>query len=140
MTSTEIKSVSSFYTKNASNFSRTRVNPWPGTFEFVKSLPVNSVLLDIGCGNGRNMFLRQDLKTVGLEMSQELCNIVEEKGGNVLCGNMVNLPFENNSFDNIICIAVYHHLDNEIDRKKSLNEMYRVLKRNFKRFPYCYLM
>lgn len=130
MTSTELKSVSNFYTTNANNFSKTRVNPWPGTSNFINKLPTESTLLDIGCGNGRNMFLRNDIKTIGLEMSKDLCNIVKEKGGIVFHGNMIKLPFEDNSIDNIICIAVYHHLDNNEDRKKALNEMYRVLKPN----------
>jgi SAM-dependent methyltransferase len=36
--------------------------------------------------------------------------------------------FEDNIFDASLCVAAYHHLDNEIDRKKALDEMYRVLK------------
>ena len=140
MTSTELKSVSTFYTTNATNFSKTRVNPWPGTSNFVNKLPKDSLLLDIGCGNGRNMFLRDDIKTVGLEMSKDLCNIVKKKGGTVFHGNMTKLPFENNSIDNIICIAVYHHLDNNEDRKRALNEMYRVLKPNGKAFIQVWAM
>ena len=41
---------------------------------------------------------------------------------------MTSLDFDNNSVDSIICIATYHHLDNDIDRGLALDEMYRVLK------------
>ena len=122
------KSVSKFYQDNAKNFSRTRVFPWPATRKFLDSLPINYNVLDIGCGNGRNLFYRDDLDMVGLEISSELCQIVKNKGGNVTNGTMTELPFADNSFDAIICIAVYHHLDNNNDRKKALQEMYRVLK------------
>ena len=122
------ESVSIFYQDNAKNFSRTRVFPWPATRKFLDSLPLNYKVLDIGCGNGRNLFYRDDLDMVGLEISNELCQIVKQKGGNVTNGTMTELPFEDNSFDAIICIAVYHHLDNNRDRKKALQEMYRVLK------------
>ena len=122
------ESVSNFYQANAKNFSRTRVFPWPGTRKFLDSLPFNYKVLDLGCGNGRNLFYRDDLDMVGLEISSELCRIVKQKGGNVTNGTMTELPFEDNSFDAIICIAVYHHLDNNRDRKKALQEMYRVLK------------
>jgi ubiquinone/menaquinone biosynthesis C-methylase UbiE len=140
MTSIETKSVNTFYKKNASNFSKTRVNPWPSTIEFINSLPPNSKVLDIGCGNGRNLFYRSDIDIIGLEMSQELCDIVTKKGGHVIQGNMIDLPFENNTFDYIICIAVYHHLDNVKDRQQALNEMYRILKPEGKVFIQVWAM
>jgi len=134
------ESVNNFYQKNATNFSRTRVCPWPATRKFLDRLPSESTVLDIGCGNGRNMFYRGDINISGLEISDELCNIVRNKGGHVTNGNMTNLPFDNNSFDYIICIAVYHHLDNNDDRKKALNEMYRVLKPGGKIFIQVWAM
>ena len=53
---------------------------------------------------------------------------------------MTKLDIEDNSFDTIICIAVYHHLDNDKDRKLALNEMYRVLKPNGKLFIQVWAM
>jgi SAM-dependent methyltransferase len=122
------QTVSNFYKKNAENFSKTRNNPWPATKAFLDSIEENNSVLDIGCGNGRNLFYRSDIDITGLELSEELCEIVRSRGGKVICGNMINLPFEDNSFDFIICIAVYHHLDNDLDRTKALKEIYRVLK------------
>jgi len=122
------KTVSNFYKHNAENFSKTRNNPWPATKAFLDSIDSGDSVLDIGCGNGRNLFYRSDIEITGLELSEELCQIVKSRGGKVVCGNMINLPFEDNSFDFIICIAVYHHLDNNEDRTKALKEMYRVLK------------
>ena len=55
----------------------------------------------------------------------KICN---NKGFDVIQGNMTSLPFEDNTFDGLITVASYHHLDNDNDRKKTLDEMYRVLK------------
>ena len=87
------KTVSNFYKKNAENFSRTRNNPWPATKEFLDNININSSVLDIGCGNGRNLFYRKDINITGLELSEELCTIVRNRGGKVKCGNMIDLPF-----------------------------------------------
>ena len=130
----------SFYEDNAKNFSKTRVNPWPATKKFLDEIDVNSKILDIGCGNGRNMFYNSNLNIIGLEKSKELCQIVTNNGGKVINCDMVKLPFSNDSFDNILCVAVYHHLDNDRDRKEALNEMYRVLKPNGKLFMQVWAM
>ena len=132
--------VVNFYKENANNFSKTRVFPWPSTMKFLDNLPENSKVLDIGCGNGRNLFYRKDLEMVGVELSSELCKIVLDKGGVIHNSNMTELPFESNSFDAIICVAVYHHLDNDRDRKKAISEMYRVLKASGKAFIQVWAM
>jgi ubiquinone/menaquinone biosynthesis C-methylase UbiE len=41
---------------------------------------------------------------------------------------MTELPFENNSFDVILSVASFHHLNNERNRNKALQEMKRVLQ------------
>ena len=41
------------YEDIASHFSDTRHKPWPEVLNFVKSLPIGSILVDIGCGNGK---------------------------------------------------------------------------------------
>ncbi len=129
-----------FYDKNAFNFSKTRVNPWPSTIQFLNNIEKNSKVLDVGCGNGRNLFYRDDINVTGLEYSKELCKIVENKGGKVVNANMTDMPFDNNNFDYIICIASYHHLDNDKDREKAINEMFRVLKEKGKVFIQVWAM
>lgn len=41
------------YENIGSHFSKTRHKPWPNVLNFVQSLDVGSVLIDVGCGNGK---------------------------------------------------------------------------------------
>lgn len=41
------------YNEIASHFSDTRHKPWPNVLEFVLSFEIGSILLDVGCGNGK---------------------------------------------------------------------------------------
>lgn len=45
------------YENIADHFSDTRYKPWPKVSSFLSSLPAGSVILDVGCGNGKNMGL-----------------------------------------------------------------------------------
>lgn len=73
-------------------------------------IPPISKVLDIGCGNGKNMKCLQDLKMYGLEYSQALSDICINQGLNVIQGNALTIPFENESFGDVIMIAVIHHI------------------------------
>lgn len=120
-----------FYDAHATDFSKSRFRIWPHIKQFLDSLPPNSKVLDIGCGNGKNMTYRKDLQMFGLEYSQSLTDICIQRGLNVIQGNALTLPFENESFDAIIMIAVIHHID-PILHIKVLNEIQRVLIPNGK--------
>jgi len=122
--------ISEVYNKIANKFDKTRFSVWKCVRLFLDSLTKNSFNLEIGCGNGKNMLYRSDLNFIGIDISLEQVKICSNKGLNVFISNMTNLLFDNNKFDNIICIATYHHLNNDNDRQKALNEMYRTLKPN----------
>lgn len=116
------------YDKIATYFDVTRVRIWGSVRTFLESLPKDSYLLDVGAGNGKNIMYRPELKFKGIDFSKEQVRICQGKGLDVIEASMTHLPFYNDEFDNMICIASYHHLDNDVDRQKSLNEMYRCLK------------
>ena len=99
---------------------------------FLDKLPPNSRVLDIGCGNGKNMLYgaqKKDLQMYGLEQSRPLTEICINQGLNVVQGDALHLPFDNESFDAIIIIAVIHHI-NPLEHNKVLREIERVLKPN----------
>ena len=49
------KNVVSVYNEIADHFDVTRAYLWKSVKEFINSLDKNSVILDAGCGNGKNM-------------------------------------------------------------------------------------
>jgi SAM-dependent methyltransferase len=84
-----------FYDIHAADFSKSRFRIWPLVKQFLDSLPPNSKVLDIGCGNGKNMKYRNDLQMYGIEYSQALTDICIKDGLNVIQGDALTLPFEN---------------------------------------------
>jgi SAM-dependent methyltransferase len=120
--------IETFYNTIADEFNKTRVRLWDCVKNYLDTFESNSYILDIGAGNGKYMDYRNDVIMKGIDISNELVKICNKKNLDVIHGNMINLPFEDNIFDASLCVAAYHHLDNEIDRKKALDEMYRVLK------------
>ena len=116
------------YDKIANQFNHTRYSIWGSVKEFMDSLVSSSKVLELGCGNGKNMLYRNDLNIEGIDISSEQVRICKEKNLNVKEGSITQLDYLDNLFDYIICIATYHHLDNDIDRHLSLKEMYRCLK------------
>jgi ubiquinone/menaquinone biosynthesis C-methylase UbiE len=123
-----MNSVEKTYNKIAKDFDRTRYKVWNKVAQFLDSLEPNTRVLEIGCGNGKNMLYRNDLQMSGIDISDEQVLICKEKGLDVEKSNMTKLLFSDSEFDSIICIATYHHLDNDEERAQALKEMYRVLK------------
>ena len=112
----------------AQHFNHTRYSVWTEVRAFVESLPSNTILADIGCGNGKNMLIRKDLYPIGVDASFELCKIVQEKQLNCIYGNILEIPLETESIDNTICVAVIHHLDTEEQRSLAIKELIRITK------------
>ncbi len=123
----EDKYVKDVYNNISSNFDNTRTYTWGWINETVNALPKNSIICDLGCGNGRNM-MNKDYNFIGVDNSKELLKICRNKGLNVIEGEMCNIPLNSNSLDALICIAAFHHLSTVERRVKALLEMKRVVK------------
>ena len=124
--------VKNVYNKIASEFDTTRYRPWTCVEEFLNTIPKGSIIGDIGCGNGKNMLYRKDCLNYGCDFSESLVNICLQKNLNVICGDILNIPYKNDSFDYTICIAVLHHLSTVEKRKKAIEELERVTKKGGK--------
>ena len=122
--------VKQVYNKIYQEFDDTRYRPWTCVEEFLNKIPEESIIGDIGCGNGKNMLYRPDCINYGCDFSENLVGICQNKNLNVIEGDILNIPFEDNSFDYTICIAVIHHLSTIEKRKKAIKELQRVTKNN----------
>jgi len=118
------------YSKIANHFNKTRYHTWPKIKDFIYSLEKNSVIYDIGCGNGRNMNIRDDCTFIGCDNNYNL--LYEAKRNNHTCyyGDNLNIPFSDNVADAVLSIAVIHHFSTTNRRITALKEIFRILKVN----------
>jgi ubiquinone/menaquinone biosynthesis C-methylase UbiE len=89
-------------------------------------------ILDLGCGKGNLLekLKKYNSRLYGADISPEMIKYARERLGNYAELNVADsesLPWEDNSFDIIVCTLSFHHYPNP---GKSLNEMKRVLRKN----------
>lgn len=132
-------SVAQVYNEIAEEFSDTRAYLWPWVTEFINDIKQHTKkedtkvnILDIGCGSGRNIKAYSDdiIQVKGIDLSSKFVEMCKSNNMDVVLGNMTNMPFEKESFNYIIAIASFHHLESESDRIMALKEMWRILKPN----------
>ena len=94
-------------------------------YSFIKSESnhIQGRTLDIGCGEKPYAHLFSCTEYIGIDI--ETTEKYHEKHKTDLFYNGVDLPFENNSFDSIVCFEVLEHV---FEPEKIVNEMFRVLK------------
>ena len=122
------------YNTISKHFSETRQGlpkEYHSLAEYVKN---GDKVLDIGCGNGRFLYALQNKKAeyYGIDSSEEMIERAREKfpDAEFLRADALDLPFENNSFDKIISMAVLHHIPSNDLRSDFMREAYRVLKKD----------
>lgn len=129
----ENKYVHEIYETMAEHFSHTRGNPWPKVRDFVSSFGPGSLLLDVGCGNGRFMNCIKDSEVffIGTDRCKSLLGTARAKNPNlqVFVDNCMKLGVRSGIFDGIICIAVLHHLSTPERRIRAISELVRCLRR-----------
>jgi SAM-dependent methyltransferase len=96
----------------------------------LKYTPSNGKILEAGCGIGHIVKFFQDrgYDIVGVEMGEDTVKNAHEiiPECNIVCANVEDLPYKDNTFDTILSLGVVEHI---IDGpEKALKEMYRVLK------------
>lgn len=101
-----------------------------------------SDFLDLGCGLGRHsiLFARNDFNTWAFDLSADAVEKTKEwaQSENLeigyAVGDMLELPYDDSTFDCILCRNVISHSDTE-GVKKILANIFRILKPNGE----CYL-
>jgi ubiquinone/menaquinone biosynthesis C-methylase UbiE len=132
--------IQQIYDAIAAEFDITRYKPWPQTVEFIDELPENGAVLDLGCGNGRNIKYLAEVNRgfgiFGLDFSVCMLRIAKEKIKQLgldkdvefILGDVVKLPIADSSMDGVIYVAALHHLPSAQLRLNSLMELERILK------------
>jgi ubiquinone/menaquinone biosynthesis C-methylase UbiE len=106
--------------------------------EMVNKMNISSkeMILDVGCGTGKLIpFLQKKLKSVGLiyclDFSIKMLLNAKKKNysgvAKFIKGCAEKLPFKENRFTRIICLAVFPHI---ADKKTSVKEFHRILQTN----------
>ncbi len=119
----------------ADSWTNLRVRPWEEVLEFSKTID-KSFVLDIGCGNCRNLipFIKNNVDCVGMDFSKGMIKQAKlflkrrELKTNLVIGDFTSLPFRSESISKIICNSVLHDIYQKEDRVESLKEMERVAK------------
>lgn len=132
-----LKSIEQTYVYNvndkiAYHFSSTRYKPWPKIVKFINDLNDFTLIGDIGCGNGKYISYTRNKYIIGCDISQKLIEIAYEKNklSNLIRCNSLLLPIRDNVYDVVISIAVIHHFSSMELRKRSIQEMKRVVKKD----------
>lgn len=114
--------------KIAGHWTKFRNKPFPHIAKFLKKQ--KGKILDIGCGSGRNFIKSKNLYFYGIDFSKELLEHAKKKNIAIELkkANATKIPFKENFFNAVIFNAVLHCIPKATDRKKSLQELYRVLK------------
>jgi ubiquinone/menaquinone biosynthesis C-methylase UbiE len=133
----ERKSVQSVYEEIAEHFDQTRPNQWSWITEFIEETDSDSdsqnsdkkkSVLDVGCGNGRNMMGYKNSEVYGIDNCSRFIQICRNKGLHVTFANMCHIPYPTHYFSHLMCIAAFHHLATPERRRQSLIEMRRITK------------
>ncbi|CAH1103887.1 unnamed protein product [Psylliodes chrysocephalus] len=109
----ENEHVHKVYESIAGHFDDTRHKCWPNVVNFLESFDTGSILVDVGCGNGKYLGINKNIFDVSCDTSFNLLEICNKRGLETFIANCLNLPIKDNSVDGVISIAVIHHLANE---------------------------
>ena len=133
------------YNSISQKFSQTRKKPWPEQLILLDTIKgyiqltwkEKIKILDVGCGSWRLAWyflenLPIEFEYSWVDISSGLLEIAKktyfwQKNINFFEKDMTNLDFWQQSFDIIIGLASFHHLENEADRILTLKNFYKIL-------------
>lgn len=101
---------------------------WNEKCFFEDNIKKGDVLLDLGCGGGKELFVQQGTYCAGLDLSLQALLNANKVYNQVARCNILTLPFEDNTFDCVVSSHLFGHISAE-EKDLLLKEIYRVLKK-----------
>jgi len=135
-TNSKILNQQKIWDKIAEKWNKFRKKKFKFVEEFLKNK--KGQVLDLGCGSGRNFIKSENLKFYGVDFSEKMLEFSEKyaQKNNIDVelkkSDASDIPYENNFFDAVLCVAVLHCIESKLKREKVLQEIYRVLKQDCK--------
>jgi ubiquinone/menaquinone biosynthesis C-methylase UbiE len=138
MSTTGYKDTLDWYAKNAPDYAKKSKRfaqiDKQQLEEFSFMLQPGSSVLDAGCGSGRDteMFRQKGFDAVGVDITKELVAQarIDYPQARFEEGDLLHLPFGDNSFDGLWAHASVVHFDQDQQISQALFEFHRVLKVN----------
>jgi len=142
----DLKTVNSFSEEwlKFNNFSEEEItNAGKQYFDIIDEsiMNKNSLVLDIGCGSGRwTKYIAPKVKFIeALDPSRSVLTAYQlnknEKNVRITQAEISNIPFNDNTFDFVVCLGVLHHIP---DTQQALIDIVKKLKRGGSILLYLY--
>jgi SAM-dependent methyltransferase len=104
----------------------------PASIGAISAVLPGGTVLDLGCGNGRNMaYIKAifDAKAcVGIDLSASLLRVARPRMGSqplpdVVQGSMTDIPFRDGMFAAVACVAALHHSPSKTSMRETLDHV-----------------
>ncbi|WFD05623.1 tRNA (carboxymethyluridine(34)-5-O)-methyltransferase [Malassezia vespertilionis] len=132
----------------AGHFSSTRYKPWPLIPQFLATFSHGNVGADLGCGNGKYLYLRSALATGAPKNQQAILTIGSDrceplvrdaqlnfgdqedraKENEVTVADALHSGFRTGVFDYALSIATIHHFATPERRMRAVQELVRIVR------------
>lgn len=124
--------VKASYSQFAGQFDQTRRRQWPEFDHFLAYTRKHAKVLDIGCGNGRlyDFLQPKDVTYLGIDHNSNMLDLARKNfpEAKFQLDDIMDLNLEEEAFDNVFCIAAFHHIPTKKMRKKVLEDIHNTLK------------
>lgn len=108
---------------------------WSGTVHYLPVMPPTSKVLELGCGNGKNLpsMIQRNWEVTAIDFSPcavKMCKttIDSAHNGSICVADVRCLPFVSEIFDGVIATHVFSHMV-QSERQVAVSEASRLLKK-----------
>ena len=125
---TESIYVTDTYNTIANEFSHTRFSVWSNVAKFINSFPTKAICLEVDAVMAKICYYGMISHfTVVMSLKNSLKS-AKINNSTLSLANNLSLPYQNNSYDYVLSIAVIHHFASYQHRKQAIKELIRVTK------------